>query len=168
VFDSSTIYSAFHGTSATGTVTIEAQNKAQQTGGGSDYLSGYVMNNNVFTSQAPGMTSFYFGRPYGTYSTWAMLNSYVDQVTPAGYIEFSGDTNLPTSTYVEYNDIQYTDPTTGSVDINGVTYIGAGGNTGAGVTGTRETVSQDPGTLEAANSVKTTLRRRSHTFRPTF
>jgi hypothetical protein len=157
VFDSSTIYSAFHGTSATGTVTIEAQNKAQQTGGGSDYLSGYVMNNNVFTSQAPGMTSFYFGRPYGTYSTWAMLNSYVDQVTPAGYIEFSGDTNLPTSTYVEYNDIQYTDPTTGGVDINGVTYIGAGGNTGAGVTGTRETVSQDPGTLEAGNSVKTTL-----------
>jgi pectin methylesterase-like acyl-CoA thioesterase len=157
VFDYSTIYTAFHGTSATGTETIEAQNKARQTNGTGDYLSGYVMNGTVFTSQAPGMTNLYFGRPYGQYSTWIMLNSYVDQVSPTGYIEFSGQTNLPTSTYGEFNNIPYTDPATGGVDVNGVTYVGAGGSTGSGVTGTRETTSQDPGTLQAANTVKTTL-----------
>jgi pectin methylesterase-like acyl-CoA thioesterase len=155
-FDYSSIYSAFHST-ATGTDTIEAQNKMHQTNGTGDYLSGYVMNGNVFTSQAPGMTQLYFGRPYGPYSTWIMLNSYIDQVTPAGYIEFSGDTNLPTSTYAEYNDIPYTDPNPGSADVNGVLYNGSGGNTGTGVTGTRETTSQDPGTLEASNTIKTSL-----------
>jgi pectin methylesterase-like acyl-CoA thioesterase len=157
VFDYSTIYTAFHGTTATGTETIEAQNKMHQTNGTGDYLSGYIMNSNVFTSQAPGMTQLYFGRPYGPYSTYIMLNSYVDQVAPAGYIEFSGDTNLPTSTYAEYNDLLYTDPATGSPDINGVLYLGPGGNSGSGVTGARETESTDPGTLEAANTIKTTL-----------
>jgi pectin methylesterase-like acyl-CoA thioesterase len=156
-FDYSSIYTAFHGTTATGTETIEAQNKMHQTNGTGDYLSGYVMNSNVFTSQAPGMTQLYFGRPYGPYSTWIMLNSYVDQVNPAGYIEFSGDTNLPTSTYAEYNDIPYTDPNPGSGDVNGVVYNGAGGNTGTGVTGTREATSTDPGTLEASNTIKTSL-----------
>jgi hypothetical protein len=157
VFDYSTIYSLFHGTSATGTVTIEAQNKARQTGSSTDYLSGYVMNSNVFTSYATGMSSLYFGRPYGTYSTWIMLNSYVDQVAPVGYIEFSGDTNLPTSTYDEYNDMLYTDPAPNTSDVNGVIYTGLGGNTGAGVTGTRETTSQSPGTAMAANVVKTSM-----------
>ena len=155
VFDHSSIYSVYHGT-ASGTDTIEAQNKAKQTGGGSDYLSGYIMNSDVFTSQSSGMAAFYFGRPYGTYSTYAMLNSYVDQISPTGYIEFSGDTNLPTSTYVEYNDHTYTDPTIGSPDINGVTYLGSGGSSGSGVivngtTVKRETTSTNPGTIEAAS-----------------
>ncbi len=157
VFDHTTIYTTWHGNTATGTETIEAQNQADQTGATPSYLSGYIMNSNVFTSQSTGMNSLYFGRPYGHYSTYIMLNSYIDQVAPAGYIEFSGDTNLPTSTYAEYNNIPYTDPATGSPDANGVTYLGTGGNTGTGVTGTRETTSQDPGTPEAANTIKTSL-----------
>jgi sugar lactone lactonase YvrE len=157
VFDHTSIYTTFHGTTPTGTETIEAQNKADQTGANPSYLSGYVMNSDIFTSQSSGMTNLYFGRPYGHYSTWIMLNSFIDQVNPAGYIEFQGDTNLPTSTYAEYNDQTYTDPSTGSPDANGVTYVGTGGSAGAGVTGTRETTSQDPGTPEAANTIKTAL-----------
>ncbi len=157
VFDYSSIYTLPKLTSLTGTETIEAQNKANQTGGGSDYLSGYVMNSNVFTSYTAGMTGLEFGRPYGKYSTYVMLNSYVDQVNPSGYIEFSGQTNLPTSTYGEFNDLLYTDPATGAADLNGVLYTGQGGSSGAGVTGTRETTSQNPGTPEANNAVKTSL-----------
>ena len=157
VFDFSTIYTLPKLSSITGTDTIEAQNKANQTGSGSDYLSGYVMNSNVFTSYTTGMTGLEFGRPYGKYSTYVMLNSYVDQVNPGGYIEFSGQTNLPTSTYGEFNDLLYTDPATGAADLNGVIYTGQGGNTGTGVSGTRETTSMDPGTPEAANAVKTSL-----------
>lgn len=157
VFDHTTIYTMWHGNSATGTETIEAQNQANQTGSSGSYVSGYIMNSDVFTSQSTGMTNLYLGRPYGHYSTYITLNSYIDQVAPTGYIEFSGDTNLPTSTYAEYNDIPYTDPSTGSPDANGVTYLGTGGNTGTGVTGTRETTSQDPGTPEAANTIKTSL-----------
>ena len=158
VFDYTSIYSVQHGLTTGGTITIEAQNKAVQTGSANDYLSGYVMNSDVFTSSPTGLTAFYFGRPYGTYSTYLMLNSYVDQVTPAGYIEFSnGTTNLPTSTYAEYNDIPYTDPTAGSADVNGVIYNGTAANAGAGVTGTREAVSADPGTPEAGNAIKTQL-----------
>ena len=157
VFDYSSIYTVPHGTGVTGTATIEAQNKARQTGSTGDYLSGYVMNSNVFTSYATGMTGLEFGRPYGPYSTWIMLNSYVDQVAPAGYIEFSGDTNLPTSTYDEYNDLLYTDPATGAPDANGVIYTGLGGNLGAGVTGPREVTSQSPGTPMSANAVKTSM-----------
>jgi hypothetical protein len=152
VFDHTTIYTTFHGNTATGTETIEAQNKADQTSGAQDYLSGYIMNGNVFTSQAAGMTALYFGRPYGHYSTWIMLNSYIDQVASTGYIEFSGDTNLPTSTYAEYNNHTYTDPSTGSADANGVIYLGTGGSSGSGVTGTRETTSTNPGTVEAASN----------------
>jgi hypothetical protein len=157
VFDHSSIYTVPHGTGVAGTATIGAQNKMTRSGGSGDYISGYVMNSNVFTSYTTGMNGLEFGRPYGPYSTWIMLNSYIDQVAPAGYIEFSGQTNLPTSTYAEYNNLLYTDPATGSADLNGVTYTGLGGNTGAGVTGTRETISQDPGTSEAANANKTSL-----------
>ncbi|SNS24096.1 Ig-like domain (group 3) [Granulicella rosea] len=157
VFDHSNIYTAFHGATASGTETIEAQNKSVRTGATGDYLSGYVMNGDTFTSQAPGMTGLYFGRPYGTYSTWIMLNSYVDQVSAVGYIEFSGDNNLPTSTYGEYNDLAYTDPATGAADANGVLYLGSGGSTGSGVTGTRETTSQSPGTPMANNVVRTSV-----------
>ena len=155
VFDHTTIYTTWHGNTATGTETIEAQNKGSQTGSGSDYLSGYIMNSNIFTSQSNGMTALYFGRPYGHYSTWVMLNSLVDQVANVGYIEFSGDTNLPTSSYLEYNNHVYTDPATGSLDANGVPYLGTGGSTGSGaiVNGTtvvRETTSTNPGTVEAS------------------
>jgi pectin methylesterase-like acyl-CoA thioesterase len=86
VFDHTTIYTVFNGATATGTETIEAQNQADQTGATPSYLSGYIMNSDVFTSQASGMTNLYFGRPYGHYSTWIMLNSADDQVNPRGYV----------------------------------------------------------------------------------
>ncbi len=160
-FDHTNFFTTWHGTSATGTETIEAQNKKFETGSSNDYLSGYVCNGCTLMSQSSGMTNLYYGRPYGPYSTWIMLNSYVDQVNPAGWIEFSNDTNLPTSTYAEYNTQTYTDPTPGTAPYPATLFGGAvtptGGNTGAGVTGTRETTSQDPGTIEAANTIKTQL-----------
>ena len=151
VFDNTSIYTAWHGATATGTETIHAQNKAVQTGGTGDYLSGYVMNSDVFTSQSTGMTNLYFGRPYGNYSTWIMLNSYVDQVNSLGYTTGLGPT-LSGSTFGEFNDMAYTDPTTNSADLNGVVYLGSGGNSGGGATGVRETGSTNPGTLEVSNS----------------
>ena len=160
VFDYASIYTVPHGANGaiTGTATIEAQNKMVQTGATNDYLSGYVMNANVFTSQQSGQTGLELGRPYGPYSTWIMLNSYVDQVNPAGYIEFSNSTNnLPSSTYDEYNDMAYTDPATGAADLNGVIYTGLGGSSGTGVTGPRETVSQSPGTPMNGNAVRTSM-----------
>jgi sugar lactone lactonase YvrE len=161
VFDHTNFFTAWHGSSAGGTTTIEAQNKRFQTGGANDYLSGYICNECVLMSQSTGMTNLYYGRPYGSYSTWIMLNSYVDQVNPVGWIEFSGDDNLPTSTYAEYNTQSYTDPAPGTAPYPATLFGGAvtptGGNNGAGVTGVRETVSQDPGTLEAENSVRTQL-----------
>jgi pectin methylesterase-like acyl-CoA thioesterase len=150
VFDHTSIYTVWHGNSATGENTIEAQNQADQTSGSNSYLSGYIMNSAVFTSQSTGMTNLFFGRPYGVYSTWVLLNSHIDQVTPAGYTPFNPPP-LTNATYVEYNDIPYTDPTTGSPDLNGVTYLGAGGNAGTGVTGTREIISNNPGTPEASS-----------------
>lgn len=164
VFDRTSIYTAFHGTTAGGTTTIEAQNKQRLTGGSTDYLSGDIMNSDVFTSQAPGMTNLNYGRPYGPYSTYITLNSAVDQVAPVGYIEFSGLTNLPTSTYAEYNTSLYTDPATGAPDANGVLYLGTGGNSGSGVNGVRETTSQNPGTILANNSPKTQLSAAQATF----
>jgi pectin methylesterase-like acyl-CoA thioesterase len=150
VFDYTSIYSAFHGT-VTGTDTIEAQNKMVQTGASGDYLSGYIMNSNVFTSQSSGMTNLFLGRPYGTYSTWIMLNSRIDQTAATGYTTGLGP-SLTSATYGEYNDIPYTDPATGSPDLNGVPYLGAGGSTGSGVTGPRETGSTNPGTALAGNN----------------
>ncbi len=175
VFDHTNFFTTWHGNSASGTETIEAQNKKFATGSANDYLSGYICNSCTLLSQSSGMTNLYYGRPYGPYSTWVMLNSFVDQVNPVGWIEFSGDTNLPTSTYAEFNTQPYGDPNPGTApypagvfyensgDIPG--YTGApqyvvtptGGSTGAGVTGTRETTSQDPGTVEAANTIKTQL-----------
>jgi len=156
VFDYTTIFSDIHGTAPNG-VTIEAQNKSVQTGSTNDYLSGYIMNSDVITSQTTGMTGIAYGRPYGMYSTYLMLNTHVDQVGSGGWIEFSGNTNLPTSTYGQYNTLPYTDPTTGSPDLNGVTYIGVGGNTGQGVTAAMETTSQSPGTPMAGNTIKTAI-----------
>ncbi|GGG85742.1 pectinesterase family protein [Edaphobacter dinghuensis] len=156
VFDHTVFYTAYHGT-VTGTDTIEAQNKKAQTGSASDYLSGYVLNSAYLLSQSAGMSSLYYGRPYGQYSTYIMLNSFVDQVNPTGWIEFSGDSNLPTSTYAEFNTMPYTDPATGSLDPNGFVYAGAGGSLGAGIAGPRETISTSPGTPEAENAIKTSL-----------
>ena len=146
VFDHSTIYTTWHGISATGTETIEAQNASIQNGSSSTYFSGYIMNSDIFTSQSPGMTNLYFGRPYGTYSTWIMLNSAVDQVAPIGYTTGLGPT-FNYNTYGEYNDSTYTDPAPNTADANGVLYVGNGGNTGTGVlpTSARESVSTDPG-----------------------
>ena len=158
VFDHMSIYSAWHGTSATGTDTIEAQNAGTQAGASGSYLSGYIMNSDIFTSQSTGMSNLYFGRPYGTYSTWIMLNSYVDQLnagtTPgSGYTTGLGPT-LSSATYGEYNDHTYTDPSVGTADANGVLYpangqnsLATGGNTGQNVlpTTARENVSTNPG-----------------------
>lgn len=156
VFDHTSIYTTYHGTTATGTETIEAQDKASQTGGGSDYLSGYIMNSDVFTSQSSGMTQLFFGRPYAasgnvSYSTWVMLNSYIDQVNALGYT-IGLAPPLNNATYVEYNDHLYTDPSTGSPDANGIIYLGTGGSSGSGVTGLRETTSTNPGSLEVASN----------------
>jgi hypothetical protein len=156
VFDSTSIYTTWHGATATGTETIEAQNQAVQTGASNAYLSGYILNNAVFTSQSSGMTALYFGRPYGTYSTWVMLNSYVDQVNALGYTTGLGPT-LTNSTYLEYNDIPYTDPATNAADLNGVAYIGTGGSSGSGVTGTREASSTNPGTPSSTLSPPVSL-----------
>jgi pectin methylesterase-like acyl-CoA thioesterase len=167
VFDNTSIYTEWHGPTATGTETIEAQSKAAETGGSNDYLSGYVMSSDVFTSQSTGMTNLYFGRPYGTYSTWVMLNDYVDQVNPLGYTTGLGPALGPT-TYVEFNDIPYTDPATGSADPNGILYLGTGGNAGAGVTGTREASSTNPGTPMADNGIPTSLTQaQAQAFFPT-
>ena len=114
VFDHTNFFTTWHGNSATGTETIEAQNKKFATGSANDYLSGYICNSCTLLSQSSGMTNLYYGRPYGPYSTWIMLNSYVDQVNPVGWIEFQGDTNLPSSTYAEFNTRAYADPTPGS------------------------------------------------------
>jgi pectin methylesterase-like acyl-CoA thioesterase len=156
VFDNTSIYTAWHGNTATGTETIHAQNKAVQTGTSGDYLSGYVMNSDVFTSQSAGMTNLYLGRPYGTYSTWIMLNSYIDQVNPLGYTTGLGPT-LPPTTFGEFNDQPYTDPATNSPDLNGVLYLGTGGSSGAGVTGAREAGSTNPGTPMAGNAIPTSM-----------
>ncbi|MBB5062240.1 pectinesterase family protein [Granulicella mallensis] len=156
VFDSTSIYTAFHGATATGTETIEAQNKMTETGSSGDYLSGYIMNNDVFTSQAPGMTNLFLGRPYGTFSTWILLNSYIDQTNPAGYTTGLGP-SLTSATYGEYNDLTYTDPATGSADLNGNLYLGLGGNSGSGVSGPRETTSTNPGTAMANNNPPVTM-----------
>ena len=129
VFDQTQFYTLWHGTSATGTETISAQNKAVANGSTNDYLSGYVFNSATLTSQSTGMTNLYLGRPYGQFSTHVLLNTKIDQMNPLGWTEFSGQTNLPTSTYSEYNSIPYTD---------------SQGNTGQGVTGTRETTSISP------------------------
>jgi pectin methylesterase-like acyl-CoA thioesterase len=156
VFDHMNIYSAYHST-VTGTVTIEAQNKQVATGSGSDYLSGYVFNYDTLTSQSSGMTGLYFGRPYGAYSTTALISCSIDQVNASGWSPWSGNNNLSTSTYLEYNDLAYTDPSNGSADINGVIYTGTGGSSGSGVSGTRETTSTNPGTNEATNNPPTSM-----------
>jgi pectin methylesterase-like acyl-CoA thioesterase/sugar lactone lactonase YvrE len=134
VFDGTTFFTTYHGVTATGTETIEAQNKSQKTGSSTDYLSGYILNNAILTSQSAGMTQLYFGRPYGQYSTFILLNTSVDQVNPLGWIEFSGDSNLPTSTYAEFNT------------------QGAGG-TAASLAG-RETTSLRPEVLIAARAAQ--------------
>ncbi len=160
VYDHTTFFTTWHGNTATGTETIEAQNKKFQTGSASDYLSGYICNGCTFFSQSTGMTNLYYGRPYGQYSTWIMLNSNVDQVNATGWIEFQGDTNLPTSTYAEFNSLPLTDPPVGTGGYPATlpgNVTPTGGNTGTGATGVRETESQDPGTIEAANAVKTSL-----------
>jgi sugar lactone lactonase YvrE len=160
VYDHTTFFTTWHGNTATGTETIEAQDKKFQTGSANDYLSGYVCNGCTFFSQSIGMTNLFYGRPFGPFSTWIMLNSNVDQVSATGWIEFQGDTNLPTSTYAEFNSLPLTDPAVGTGGYPATlpgNVTPTGGNTGTGVTGVRETESQNPGTIEAANAVKTSL-----------
>ncbi len=157
VLDGTNIFTTWHSTTAAGgTETIEAQNKRAQTGSSSDYLSGYICNGCTLLSQSTGMTKLYYGRPYGVYSTWVMLNSFVDQVNPAGWMGWDGASlNLNTSTYAEYNTQAYTDPAVGTSPYpatlaGGVTPTG--GNTGSGATSfaSRETYSRQLTAAQAA------------------
>ncbi|MFP5277208.1 MAG: pectinesterase family protein [Acidobacteriota bacterium] len=133
VFDHTNFFTTWHGTSAGGTETIEAQNKRFATGTtpatsssnstSQDYLSGFICNACTLLSQSPGMTKLYYGRPWdistsnypSSYSTWIMLNSYVDQVNPGGWVGWDGNLlYLNTATYGEYNTQAYTDPSVGT------------------------------------------------------
>jgi sugar lactone lactonase YvrE len=124
VFDHTNFFTTWHGWVPGNGETIEAQNKKYPTGTtsttnssyptSSDYLSGYIFNSDTLMSQSTGMSTLYYGRPWGTYSTAIMLNNNVDQVATAGWSEFTGDTNLPTSTYAEFNSKKYADPTPGT------------------------------------------------------
>ena len=132
VFDHTHFLTTWHGLTATGQETIEAQNKRYPTGTtsstdssnstSSDYLSGFICNGCMLMSQSTGMTDLYYGRPWdistsnypSSYSTWIMLNSYVDQVNPSGWIGWDGASEyLSTSTYGEYNTQALTDPAVG-------------------------------------------------------
>jgi polygalacturonase/pectin methylesterase-like acyl-CoA thioesterase len=133
VFDHTNFFTTWHGTTATGTETIEAQNKRFPTGNTSttnssfptstDYLSGFICNGCTLMSQSTGMTNLYYGRPYdispstypSSYSTWIMLNSAVDQVNPKGWIGWDGASQyLNTATYGEYNTQIFADPAVGA------------------------------------------------------
>ena len=133
VFDHTNFFTTWHGLTATGQETIEAQNKRYATGTtsatnsssstSSDYLSGFICNGCTLLSQSMGMTGLYYGRPYNissssypsSYSTWIMLNSMVDQVNPKGWIGFDGASEyLSTSTYGEYNTQAAIDPAVGT------------------------------------------------------
>jgi pectin methylesterase-like acyl-CoA thioesterase len=187
VFDHTNFLTTWHGINATGQETIEAQNKRYPTGTtsttnssfstSSDYLSGFICNGCNLMSQGTGMTKLYYGRPYdistsnypSSYSTWIMLNSFVDQVNPAGWIGWDGASEyLNTATYGEYNTQAFTDPalctsanaatctdypypttlfnptdpsilyTYSAAAASDSAAVPAGGNSGSGVTGTRE------------------------------
>jgi sugar lactone lactonase YvrE len=151
VMDHTNIFTTWHGTTATGTETIEAQNKRVQTGGSGDYLSGYVCNactlmSQTSTANGGAMTNLYYGRPYGVYSTFVLLNSFVDQVNPKGWVGWDGVSEyLNTSTYAEYNTQTYTDPAVGTAPYPSILFyptagaggvIPGGGNIGYGVAST--------------------------------
>jgi len=136
VLDHTNIFTTWHGTAATGTETITAQNKRAANGSSGDYLSGYICNACTLMSQSQGMSKLYYGRPYGVYSTFVLLNSQVDQVNASGWIGWDGASEyLSTSTYAEYNTQPYTDPVVGvspypATLAGGVTPTG--GNSGSG------------------------------------
>jgi hypothetical protein len=145
VMDHTNIFTTLHGlTAGAGTETITAQNKRVQTGSSNDYLSGYVCNVCTLMSQGTGMTKLYYGRPYGVYSTFVLLNSQVDQVNPGGWIGWDGASEyLSTSTYAEYNTQAYTDPAVGTPPYPSILFypttaaggvIPTGGNSGYGTT----------------------------------
>jgi hypothetical protein len=94
-------------------------------------LSNSVCNACTLMSQGTGMTKLYYGRPYGVYSTFVLLNSQVDQVNPGGWVGWDGASEyLSTSTYAEYNTQAYTDPAVGSSPYPSILFyptIGAGG-----------------------------------------
>jgi sugar lactone lactonase YvrE len=153
VLDHTNIFTTWHGTSATGVETITAQNKRAAKGSSNDYLSGYICNactlmSQTSTANGGAMTKLYYGRPYGVYSTFVLLNSQVDQVAPGGWIGWDGASEyLSTSTYAEYNTQAYIDPAVGTSPYPSILFypttaaggiVPGGGNIGAGVTGTRE------------------------------
>lgn len=104
VFDSSTIYTSYHGTPS-GEATITAGGVPGRPG---NYLSGEIMYNSTLTSESDAgpMTNLYLGRPWGSYATNIYVNTNMEApVNNAGWIEFTpGVTNnLPTATYGEYD-----------------------------------------------------------------
>jgi polygalacturonase/pectin methylesterase-like acyl-CoA thioesterase len=151
VLDHTNIFTTWHGTAATGTETITAQSKRAQTGSASDYLSGYICNactlmSQTSTANGSAMTKLYYGRPYGVYSTFILLNSYADQVNPAGWVGWDGLVEyLSTSTYGEYNTQAYVDPAVGTAPYPSILFylttaaggvVPSGGNIGYGVLST--------------------------------
>jgi hypothetical protein len=157
VMDHTNIFTTWHGlTAGSGTETITAQNKRAQNGSSNDYLSGYVCNACTLMSQGTGMTKLYYGRPYGVYSTFVLLNSQVDQVNPGGWVGWDGASEyLSTSTYAEYNTQAYTDPAVGTSPYPSILFysttaaggiIPTGGNTGYGATAS----STPPAALESS------------------
>jgi hypothetical protein len=110
VFDHTAIYTVYHGTTATGTETIEAQNKAVQTGGAGDYSQRLCDEQRHPHLAKPGHDQLYFGA-----SLWHVY-SHLD---PVELVYRSGEcarlhpvqsAPLNDATYVEYNDQLYTDP----------------------------------------------------------
>jgi hypothetical protein len=104
-------------------------------------LSNSVCNACTLMSQGTGMIKLYYGRPYGVYSTFVLLNSQVDQVNWGGWVGWDGASEyLSTSTYAEYNTQAYTDPAVGTSPYPSILFypttgaggvIPTGGNTGS-------------------------------------
>lgn len=104
VFDQTTFYTLYHGSSPAGAANVFAQSKGAITGSAGDYLSGIAVDNSRFTSEmdAGPLTNFYFGRPLSPYSTTALLNDTVDVVNPLGYESGNGITLSGSESYFEY------------------------------------------------------------------
>lgn len=99
VFDTCTFMIDEH-SSVSGEAVITAQNKKY-----TNYLSGYVFYKSTIEAASSAMTSVYFGRPWGKYSTHILVDNTISApIKAAGWIEFTPGTTdyLPTSTYAEY------------------------------------------------------------------
>ncbi len=146
VFDHDNIYTTYHGATATGTETIEAQNKAALTGGASDYLSGYIFNHS-HVHFAELRHDLALLRP----TLRNVLDDHPAQLVcgpgRSGRLDRVQRRHQPAHLHlygVQHHGV-HRSLHRAAADINGVIYLGTGGSSGSGVTGTRETTSADPG-----------------------